>query len=82
MDFRCSVSIPDCPKGYISPGSKTSCPNEADEGFLQRQTLVIDENELLMSRPATIIIFEGNLPSCRRFEFPVMRVVVLLPQAE
>ena len=43
MDFPRSALIPECPKGDITPGSKTSCPNEAGEGFLQPRSLVAGE---------------------------------------
>jgi hypothetical protein len=39
----------------------------------------VDEDGRFMSGPAIVIIFEDVRPICRRFEFPLMRIMVLLP---
>jgi len=38
LDFRCSVWVPECLKGDLLAGSKTSRPDKAGEGFLQRRS--------------------------------------------
>ena len=43
---------------------------------------MVHEDRLFIYGPAIVIIFEDNRPISRRFEFPVMRVAVLLPQAQ
>ncbi len=46
------------------------------------RSLVVDEDGLFISGPAIVIIIEDNRPICRRFDFSLMRVGVLLPQPE
>ena len=74
--------IPECPEGDVSPGSKTSCPNEAREGFLKRRSLVVDEDRFFISGPAVVQILRDNRPVRRRFDFSLPRVGGLLPQPE
>jgi hypothetical protein len=58
---------PGVPEGDISPGSKTSCPNEAGERSFQRQSLVVDEDGLIISGPAVVKILHDNRPRIRYF---------------
>ena len=64
--------IPECPKGDISPGSKTSCPNEAGEGSFQRRSLVVDQDRLFISGPAVVEILHDNRPVFSSFDFSLM----------
>jgi hypothetical protein len=43
--------------------------------------LVGGEDRLFISGPAVVIIIEDNQPICRRFDFSLMRVGMLLLQS-
>lgn len=82
LDFRRSVLILECPKGDIPPGSETSRLHEAGEESLQRRSLMVDDDGLFISWPVVVKILHDNRPVLRRFDFSLMRVGVLLLQAE
>ena len=82
MDFGDVLWFVESLKEGVCPGLRANCACGARKGVPGARNSMGDDDGLFIPGPAVVKIIENSRPICRRFDFCLMRVRVLLPQPQ